>query len=272
MLCFVFGVGIASAQDTASSEGNAEEESAESATSNDETSRLSIPRARALFDAGSVAVEEGDYESAFRYFVESYELSAEPRMLFNLGSCSERMQRSADALGFYRRYLVEVPEASNRQFVEGRIRALETVIANTEAEAAAQAEARAEAEAEQRGPEVERNAEATGPNRREAEGTPTAAWAIIGVGGAAVIAGAVLLATGGAKRRDLDKAPEGASFADFEGHVSSANLQTGLGIGLLAAGLASATVGLVIVVSSGADEDDTQVVLGLDRVSVRGSF
>lgn len=250
-----------------------ERAAAQESAASDVAPTVSIPRARALFEAGSVAVEEGDYENAFRYFTESYELSAEPRMLFNLGSCSERMQRSEDALGFYRQFLAEVPEAQNRQFVEGRIRALEAVIAESEAQSQAQSQAQAQAQAE--AIEAQRaldGGSAPLGHDGEPQGTPASAWVLLGGGVAAVVGGGVLLATGAAKRAELDDAPEGAPFAEFDGHASSANLQTGLGIGLLAAGALSATVGLVIMVSSGSNEDDTQVVLGVNRVSVRGSF
>ncbi|MFK8004222.1 MAG: tol-pal system YbgF family protein [Polyangiales bacterium] len=224
----------------------------------DAPSALTMERARALFDAGSAAVEAGDYEGAFRYFTESYELSRLPRMLFNLGSAAERMQHSAEALGFYRQFLEEVPNARNRQFAEGRIRALEAVVA--------------EAEAAQNGAGEQDSETNAMPAEPEQQGTPASAWVLLGGGVAAVVGGGVLLATGAAKRAELDDAPEGAPFAEFDGHASSANLQTGLGIGLLAAGALSATVGLVIMVSSGSNEDDTQVVLGVNRVSVRGSF
>lgn len=83
-------------------------------------------RARALFEAGRVAVQEGDYEAAYRYFTDAYTSSQRPVLLFNIASAAERIERQDEAVARYREYLAQVPDAENRAYVEGRIRALES--------------------------------------------------------------------------------------------------------------------------------------------------
>src|SRR5688572_24596338 len=91
----------------------------------EQPSGQSQERARALFQAGVAAIEEGDYEGAYRYFRESFELSGRPQLLFNLGNAAERLRRDDEAIDWYRRYLDAMPDADNRAYVEGRLRALE---------------------------------------------------------------------------------------------------------------------------------------------------
>jgi len=77
--------------------------------------------AHGLFDAGSAAFEDGRFEDAYRYFTRSHELSGRPELLFSLASTCERLRRDAEAVGYYERYLVAIPDAANRRFVEGRL-------------------------------------------------------------------------------------------------------------------------------------------------------
>ncbi|MFW5876973.1 MAG: tetratricopeptide repeat protein [Myxococcota bacterium] len=90
--------------------------------------------ARALFMAGRVAYDERRYEDALEYFQRSYELSGRPELLFNVGQTLDRLRRDREAVKALRRYLEEVPDASNRQQVEARIRALEQAIQRRQAQ------------------------------------------------------------------------------------------------------------------------------------------
>ncbi len=80
--------------------------------------------ARLMFEAGARAYEAGDYEAALRRYEEAYELSGRPALLFNIGTAHERLRHDREALEAYQRFLEEVPDASNRSFVEGRIELL----------------------------------------------------------------------------------------------------------------------------------------------------
>jgi len=73
-----------------------------------ETSGLD-QEARALFDAASVAFEEGRYENALEYFQRSYALSRRPQLLYNIGVTAERLRLDREALEAFRSFLELAP-------------------------------------------------------------------------------------------------------------------------------------------------------------------
>src|SRR5690242_11428414 len=78
--------------------------------------------ARGLFEAGSVAFEEGRYEEALEHFEQAYELSPNRHLLlYNIASSLDRLRRDAEALEKFQRYLELNPTASNRTGVEARV-------------------------------------------------------------------------------------------------------------------------------------------------------
>jgi tetratricopeptide (TPR) repeat protein len=100
--------------------------------------------ARSIFDAARTAFNNGRYEEALEYFTRAYELSGRPELLYNLGQTLDRLDREAEALDHYRRFLVELPDTEMRGQAEGRIRIIEERLAAAEAaEAAAAAEVEA---------------------------------------------------------------------------------------------------------------------------------
>ncbi len=82
--------------------------------------------ARALFDAGTVAFQQGRFDRALGHFVRAYELSGRPLMLFNIANTHDRLGNSQEALDYFRRYLAEVPDAENASFVRGRVEVLQS--------------------------------------------------------------------------------------------------------------------------------------------------
>jgi tetratricopeptide (TPR) repeat protein len=81
--------------------------------------------ARALFQAGREAFDGGRYEAALARWQEAYDLSARATLLYNLGLAHDRLRQDDHALSAFKAYLTQVPQAENREEVEGRIRALE---------------------------------------------------------------------------------------------------------------------------------------------------
>ncbi|MGE0788107.1 MAG: tol-pal system YbgF family protein [Sandaracinaceae bacterium] len=81
--------------------------------------------ARALFDAGRIAYEQGHFDRALDAFSRSFELSGRREMLYNIGSTYDRLGRTAEAIAYLRRYLDEVPGAENGAFVRSRLEVLE---------------------------------------------------------------------------------------------------------------------------------------------------
>lgn len=77
--------------------------------------------ARANFEAGVVAYNDGRVSDALGYFQRAYDLSHRPELLFNVATAHERLRHDAEAIAAYQGYLDQVPDAPNRRFVEERI-------------------------------------------------------------------------------------------------------------------------------------------------------
>lgn len=105
--------------------------------------------ARGLFEAASVAYEEGRYEEALEHFTKAYELSPTRHLLlYNIASSQDRLRRDSEALANFQRYLELNPTASNRQAVEARVQVLKQAVAAHQAEEAERDAAQEKAEAE----------------------------------------------------------------------------------------------------------------------------
>jgi len=83
-----------------------------------------LDEARAVFELGTAAYEEGRFEAALRHFQRSYELTESPDILFNVGTVADRLREDELALDAYERYLQARPDAEDREHIEGRIRIL----------------------------------------------------------------------------------------------------------------------------------------------------
>jgi tetratricopeptide (TPR) repeat protein len=78
--------------------------------------------AKALFAAGREAFDAGRYDAALARWQEAYDLSKRPALQYNLGLVHDRLRHDDQALAAFRAYLAQVPDAENREEVEGRIR------------------------------------------------------------------------------------------------------------------------------------------------------
>ncbi len=85
--------------------------------------------ARGLFEAGSVAFEEGRYEEALGHFQQAYQLSPNRHLLlYNVGSSFDRLRKDREALENFEKYLQLNPTAQNRAAVESRVKVLRDAI------------------------------------------------------------------------------------------------------------------------------------------------
>ena len=223
-------------------------------------------RARALFEAGRVAINEGDYDAAYRYFTEAHELSERPRLLFNMAIAAERLRRDSEALELYERYLVELPDAENADYVRSRIDVLLT----------AQEEIRPPPTAAELAPEpLARSTNLAVPEPpARGSGSPPIAGIVTLAGGAAVaIAGGATLGVAVAERGNVDDAPVGSSWADYRDGYDAANLMAPIGVTLLGLGVATTVVGGIVIATTGEGEDQEVALLPTGSgVMLRGSF
>lgn len=180
--------------------------------------------ARALFDAGEVAFREGRFDDALADFQAAYDRSPRPLLLFNIGTAADRLRRDAVALDAFERYLAALPEAPNAVEVRARVEVLRQAVA-------------ASAEEVSTVP-----TEVATPPPTGSDPTP---WIVTGVGGAVVVAGAVLLGLGTADAAAVTNAPQGSSWSDVAGAYDRAEPLSIGGAVALGAGVAALLTGIV---------------------------
>jgi tetratricopeptide (TPR) repeat protein len=84
-----------------------------------------LERAKQLFSEGKLAYEQGNYEKAYASFKESYLLSHEPALLYNISSALQGLRRPHEAAEALRSFLRLRPEDPEKGAIEERIRTLE---------------------------------------------------------------------------------------------------------------------------------------------------
>jgi len=102
-----------------------------------EVSQAADQEARARFEKGRDAYNDGRYRDAWAEFHQAYKLSGRPELLFNIGQTADRLGREEDAIKSFELYLKHVPDAENRRDVENRVRALKERVAEAHAAEAA---------------------------------------------------------------------------------------------------------------------------------------
>jgi len=103
--------------------------------------------ARTAFNVGKAAYEGGDYQLAYDKFKESFQLSHEPALLYNIASALQGLKRPHDAAEALRSFLRLQPADPDRPTIEQRIATLEEEQRMLDVE---RKKAEAEAEAERK--------------------------------------------------------------------------------------------------------------------------
>ena len=200
-------------------------------------------RSKALYDEGSRAYKAGDYRRAVERFLEAYELSGAPAILFNIAQAYRLDGACADALTYYRRSLAEEPDAANRAEVEERIAEMQRC-ADADDRARPLEEAR---EPEPQPPPPAEAAPAAAPAMVEtrAPEEPRARRSVlplvtIGAGAVVAVTGGVIYFQARAKFDEVesDCPCEPGSFSGWETATDASYL-------LMAGGLVAAAAGLV---------------------------
>lgn len=216
--------------------------------------------ARALFEAGRVAFDEGRFENALEYFERSYELSRRPQLLYNIGSAADRLRRDEDALEAFEAFLEAVPTSPNRAHVEGRIRVLRSALGEEEQEAPAEATA------------ATSSSPSTSGGGGGGGGIDPAPWIVVGISGAVLITGVVLLGVSAADIAAVENVEEGGSWSSIQDAHDRAPILSGLGWAFAAVGLAGAAVGLGWGIASGSDGESVQARIVPGGLELRGTF
>src|SRR5262245_42170604 len=82
-------------------------------------------RAREAWKRATTHYNLGEYDQAFEAFKEAYREYEDPSFLYNLAQCHRQLGHKTEAVRFYKTYLSQVPDASNRASVEQAIATLE---------------------------------------------------------------------------------------------------------------------------------------------------
>ncbi len=227
-----------------------------------------VEEARGLFEAGRAAFDAGRYEEALGYFERSYELSEAPELLYNIGHTAERLRRDERAIEAFERFLEARPDAEGRAAIEVRIANMRAAVAEREASDAAREEAEREAAAER-----ERAAAAVAATESESQASSEAGiggWVVAGIGGAAAIAGAVLLGLAESQAAVVRDAPANTPWSDVAGAHADADTFGIAGAVLLGVGGAALVAGLIWGVIELPGDADAEVAFGASHVLIQG--
>ncbi|MGE0872319.1 MAG: tetratricopeptide repeat protein [Kofleriaceae bacterium] len=89
-------------------------------------SKADLEKAKTAFAKGKAAFDKGDFPEAIASFKQSYELSKNPVLLYNIGFANESAKMDDIALYYYRKFLAEAPaDAAQRAEVTERVKVLE---------------------------------------------------------------------------------------------------------------------------------------------------
>lgn len=225
-----------------------------------------IAEAKKAFVDGTNAYADGEFESALASFRRAYTLTGSPDILYNIATVSDRMRRDEDALEAYQGYIEARPQSADREHVQSRIEVLRAAI-----EARRRAELDAEIEARKAAIDAAARIKAERPLTQYV-GPGPGPWITIGVGGAALATGAVLLGLGQRDQKNVENAPAGSSYSMVQEMGDRGPTRSKAGIALMAVGGVGIIGGVVWQLTGGHEEAIPEVSIGPTGISVKGTF
>ena len=201
-----------------------------------------IQLAKKYFTLGSELFDRGDYKEALAQFNKSFQYSSRPELHYNMARCHELLGQHLEAKDFYERYLTSEPD--NAEMIRSRVANLERLIAKKKQE-----------DSQANKPKVPAKGAASMPDIKTRQGgaIPVAGWSLVGFGGAALVAGAVLGGLAMSKESELEQAfAEGQrTLAEIQdGEAQGEALQTGAIISLAVGGAAAAAGAILLILNS----------------------
>jgi len=176
-------------------------------------SRGDVDRAHTVFLSGKQYLDESNYDKAISYFDDAYSIDCSVHAILPIiATAYERKGDKNEAVRALDEYLRRVPNASDREHVERRIKNLNDQIAREQPSATTSASsAPVSPPVASVAPEASAvPPPATPPPATPAEATPKTSpgagpWILAGIGGAAAIGGVVLLGVGAGDISSADK-------------------------------------------------------------------
>ena len=202
-------------------------------------------RADALSEQAVQKFDAKEYDVAVDLFQQAHAIDPQPNYLFNIGRVYEEKGDLENAVVFYQRFLGESGvDLESRQIATERLKVLREALKQLRGESADRpAEPAATPEPDpQTDPDVDRPRDAERTRKLRIAG-----YSLLGIGGAALIAGGAVGGVALGTTRDADD----AAFVDEEERLRrKARTQAGAADGLFVAGGVVAVVGLVLVLST----------------------
>lgn len=222
--------------------------------------------ARALFNAGEVAFQQGRFERALDYFEQAHALSQRPVLLFNIGNLRERVGDAPGALEAYRAFLEQAPDSPNAPFARNRITALEEQLAAEEPSAG-------EAPPDDAG-EAPPDDDAADSAGEPSGGGPSVAGIALLVVGGALIGGGVGTLFWWLDRTDATDQCMAIGCMNPDQLASERDLAGGITVGLFGVGVLAAVVGGVLLAVDGGSDDSARIACSpsLGGIGCRGRF
>jgi tetratricopeptide (TPR) repeat protein len=93
-------------------------------------------KARDAFRVGTQHFKLGEYDQALESFKEAYRNFESPIFLFNIAQCERQLNHKQEAIHFYRQYLADAKDATNRDEVQAIIAKLQSSLDDERAAAA----------------------------------------------------------------------------------------------------------------------------------------
>ncbi|MDD5308562.1 MAG: tetratricopeptide repeat protein [Deltaproteobacteria bacterium] len=204
-----------------------------------------MARAKETFAQGQALFDNGDYAAARNAFQASLAAFPHFRTIFNIALCEEKLDNVAAAVAMYRRYVDWPAEVPNRDEVRRKMDELAALLPP---------------EPKPAGPnprtEPPRPARRPPPGPEPGPDLRVPGWISVGVGGAAVVAGGVLLGLAKSKSMDMkdatgtayDPSKHDSLPVDGKTYETAGWVTAGVGVAALAAGV-------IMLVVSGPGED-----------------
>lgn len=196
-------------------------------------------QARRLYSLGSDAFEAERFSEAAVYFLEAYDVTPLPDLLFNAGAAHQRAEEDAEAVAVFERYLENHDGGSHEAEVNARLVVLRRRLVDTNADPNTNADADDPST-------LDLSAEAPAPSRA------VPLTLIIGGAVSAAAGATFLILAGGARSTVEDGSGFYSSVEAEDSRASTFGLVGGVALGV---GAALAGVGVVLWATGGADND-----------------
>jgi hypothetical protein len=173
-------------------------------------SKVDVERAHTVFLSGKGFLDESNYDKAISYFKDAYSIDCSVHgILPIIATAYERKGDKAEAIRALGEYVLRVPNTPDREVIERRIRNLREQLAQEKptATTAVTAPTATATTAPTATTTADTSATATPPPPTVPTGNPpppegehsAVPWVVVGVGGALLVTGAILLVVGSGK-------------------------------------------------------------------------